>query len=123
MNSHPCRVLVIDDMVDVAKTLAAVVGGLGPTTQYLTDPRLAVDVARSFKPTLVLLDIGMPHINGFQLAPMLRNALAPSALRIVAVTAWGSARDRAHSKACGFDDHLVKPASVSALANVLERFC
>jgi len=110
-------------MVDVAKMLAAVVDGLGHTTQYVTDPRVAVDVARSFKPTVVLLDIGMPHINGFELAPMLRNALAPAAIRIVAVTAWGSAQDKAHSKACGFDDHLVKPASEASLTMVMERFC
>ena len=119
---HACRILVIDDVADVAKTLTAVVSGLGHTAQYVTDPREAVDVARTFKPTLVLLDIGMPYINGFELAPMLRSALAP-AVRIVAVTAWGSAKDKAHSRACGFDDHLVKPANEAALSNVIEKFC
>jgi CheY-like chemotaxis protein len=57
----------------------------------------------------------MPHINGYQLAPMLRTGLLPAEVRIVAVTAWGSQQDREHSRAAGFDAHLLKPVGVDLL--------
>ncbi len=120
---HTCRVLVVDDMPDTARTLAALVVAIGHTAEYVTDPRLAVDHAKRFQPELVLLDIGMPHINGYELAPMLRAAVAPRRISIVAVTAWGSQQDRDHSKAAGFEEHLRKPAQMPVIESVIERFC
>lgn len=105
----PHRILVVDDVKDTAETLAAVLVELGHEATPVTDPRQAVAVARKFKPALILLDIGMPHINGYELAPMLRQGLLPERVRIIAVTAWGSETDRAHSRTAGFDAHLVKP--------------
>lgn len=105
----PHRILVVDDVKDTAETLAAVLVELGHEATPVTDPRKAVAVARKFKPALILLDIGMPHINGYELAPMLRQGLLPERVRIIAVTAWGSETDRAHSRTAGFDAHLVKP--------------
>ncbi len=105
----PHRILVVDDVKDTAETLAAVLVELGHDATPVTDPRKAVAVAREFKPALILLDIGMPHINGYELAPMLRQGLLPERVRIIAVTAWGSETDRAHSRTAGFDAHLVKP--------------
>ena len=61
----------------------------------------------------------MPHINGYELAPMLRRALAPRSIRVVAITAWGSAKDREMSRACGFDAHLVKPVVMDAMLTTL----
>jgi CheY-like chemotaxis protein len=108
-------------MVDTAETLAALVIELGHDATSVTDPRDAVDVARSFKPSMVLLDIGMPYINGYELAPMLRESLRPAQVRIVAVTAWGSEKDRALSRAAGFDEHLVKPVAEDTLQTAINR--
>lgn len=105
------RVLVVDDVQDIAETLAALVTAMGYEAKAVTDPRKAVEAAKLFGPDLVLLDIGMPHINGYDLAPLIREALRPSTIRIAAVTAWGSAKDKALSRASGFDAHLVKPIS------------
>jgi len=109
------RVLVVDDVKDVAETFAKVLEGLGYESKSITDPRDAVEAACAFKPSVVLLDIGMPHINGYELCPLLREALKPARVRIVAVTAWGSSNDRAHSRAVGFDAHLVKPVAVDVI--------
>ena len=115
------RILVIDDMSDAADALTRLLGTYGYEGKYVTDPRDAVATACAFKPAIVLLDIGMPHINGYELCPMLRTALEPSPVRIVAVTAWGSDQDRKRSRAVGFDAHLVKPTdSALILATIAE---
>jgi CheY-like chemotaxis protein len=112
----PHRILVIDDVPDVCEALAKLLEALGHEGECVTDPRDAVKVACSFRPKMVFLDIGMPYINGYQLCPMLRTALEPPRLVIVAVTAWGSEQDRAHSRAVGFDAHLVKPMDSTLIA-------
>ena len=123
MPPHTCRILIIDDAPDAALTLAILVRRLGHTVEYVTNPLDAVEVAMRFRPEVVLLDIGMPYINGYHLAPMLREALAPDPVSIIAVTAWGSERDRDLSRAAGFQEHLVKPASHAAIGSVMDRFC
>src|SRR3954464_12859703 len=117
-----CRVLVVDDVSDVATTLAELIKTYGHTVECVTDPREAVRVATQFQPRIVLLDIGMPHINGYQLAPLIRKALLPTRVAIVAVTAWGSEQDMAHSRAAGFEAHLVKPAGDRMIAEVLKKY-
>ena len=109
----------MDDVVDVAQTLAALVSDMGYETTFVTDPRVALETAEKFRPQVILLDIGMPHINGYELAPILRKGLGPS-VKIVAVTAWGSAQDRAHSRAVGFSAHLVKPVDEASLKKTIE---
>ncbi len=104
------RILVVDDLRDAAETLSALIVELGHEATCVTDPREAVQAARIFRPAMVFLDIGMPFINGYELCPMLRTALERSCV-IVAVTAYGSALDREHSRAAGFDAHLVKPVT------------
>ena len=123
MTAEGCRILVVDDMPDAASTLARMVKLLGHVADFVTDPRLAVDCARTFQPKLVFLDIGMPYINGYELAPMLRKALSPGLVRIVALTAWGSDKDKEHCAASGFDAHLLKPASEKAIAGMIDKFC
>ena len=116
------RILVIDDLADFAESLTRVVQAAEYAAKCVTDPRVAVEAAREFRRDLVLLDIGMPYINGYELAPMLRKALEPPRLRIAAVTAWGSDTDRQLSKSLGFDAHLVKPISEGLLRHTLEEF-
>ena len=116
------RVLVVDDVADVTDMLLGLLDSGGYDAAGVTDPREAVRVALEFRPDTALIDIGMPHINGYELAPMLREALAPQRLWMVAVTAWGSERDREHSKAVGFDAHLVKPVGAEMLLTTLAKF-
>jgi CheY-like chemotaxis protein len=120
---RPCRVLVIDDAADVAVTLAALVESLGHKAEFLTDPRKGVERAKQYRPELVLLDIGMPHISGYELAPMLRAALAPDPVAIVAVTAWGTQEDKQHAHQFGFDEHLRKPVEISQISKTIEKLC
>lgn len=116
------RILVVDDLADAARMLTELLVVMGYPATYVTDPRDAVAVAMQYQPAAVLLDIGMPHLDGYQLLPMLRKALEPKRVPIIALTAWGTARDREYSRDSGFDDHLVKPASMQSLRAALKKF-
>lgn len=119
MSTH--RVLVVDDIADAANILVLHLRAAGYEATAVTDPREAVAAAVAFNPHAVLLDIGMPHINGYELAPLLLAALAANRPYIIALTAWGSEKDRAMSKAAGFDEHLVKPLHPDKLEAALSQ--
>ena len=116
----PRRVLVVDDNVDAAVALAALLRVLGHTVQVAHDGRQALAEAARFEPHIAFLDIGLPGLDGYDLARALRerlNGAAPP--RLVAVTGYGLDTDRARSTAAGFADHLVKPVELSSLVRVL----
>ncbi|HEX6268022.1 MAG TPA: response regulator, partial [Burkholderiales bacterium] len=115
------RVLVVDDNADAALTLELLLRSLGHETHVVHDGMAALEAARRFQPDLVLLDIGMPGIDGYEVARRLRGLGQERALRIVAVTGWGADADRRRSHEAGFDVHLVKPLDPDDLARVLER--
>ena len=104
------RVLVADDNVDAAATLAALLDIAGHTTHVVHDGAAAVDAAATFRPELVFLDIGMPFMDGYEAARRLRRMPALDGAMLVALTGWGTEEDRARSRAAGFDRHLLKPA-------------
>jgi CheY-like chemotaxis protein len=79
----------------------------------------AIDVASEFHPDLIFLDIGLPGMDGYQVATRLRANPEMEKVRVVALSGYGSDQDRARSRAAGFDDHLVKPAEVGVLESVL----
>jgi len=112
------RVLVIDDSVDAAAMLAAFLSHLGHEVQVANDGVEALRVAASYRPDVVLLDIGMPGMNGFEVARRLRAQARPQPL-IVAVTGWGKPDDQKRSREAGFDLHLVKPVEEAELRQVL----
>ena len=114
------RILVVDDNADAAATLQMLLESLGHEVQVANDGRQAIDAAAEFRPDIVLLDIGMPGMDGYEVARRLRT-LKPSdrAVRIVAVTGWGQDLDRQQSREAGFDVHLVKPVDMEQLENVL----
>jgi signal transduction histidine kinase/CheY-like chemotaxis protein len=116
------RVAVVDDNRDAAAMLAAVLARLGCSVQVAHDGASALALLPAFDPQLVLLDIGLPGMDGYELAHRLRETHASPALRIVAVTGYGQPSDRARSLEAGFDDHLVKPVSLARLQRVLDRF-
>jgi PAS domain S-box-containing protein len=115
----PRRVLVVDDNVDAATTLNALLQTLGHETSVATGGLEALQKASEFRPEIVLLDIGLPDIDGYEVARQLRKIKVQHSFRIVAVTGWGQEPDRQKSQEAGFDRHLVKPVATNELLQIL----
>ncbi|WP_219118013.1 PAS domain-containing hybrid sensor histidine kinase/response regulator [Janthinobacterium sp. UMAB-56] len=113
------RVLVVDDNVDAADTLAAVLDMMGHATQVAHDGAQALAVAPQFLPDVIFLDIGLPGMNGYEVARALRRIPAGANVVLVALTGWGAENDRSQSSAAGFDHHLTKPANLLAIGELL----
>jgi PAS domain S-box-containing protein len=113
------RVLVVDDNVDAATTLELLLKSLGHETHAVHDGVEALQAALEFQPDVVLLDIGMPGLDGYEVARRLRALKPERPLRIVAITGWGQEADRLRSREAGFDLHLVKPVDPHLLTRVL----
>jgi CheY-like chemotaxis protein len=114
------RVLIVDDNLDAAATLDQLMRSLGHTTMVAHDGTQALRMAAEFKPEVVLLDIGLPGMSGYEVARRLR-AHSAHVMKIIAVTGWGTETDRSRSAEAGFDLHLVKPVDESALQRVMEN--
>lgn len=112
------RVLVVDDNLDAAELLAEALRMWGHEPMIAEDGGAALRLALTFRPEVALLDIGLPVMDGYELAPKLRMQCGP--LRLIAVTGYGQDVDRQRSKAAGFDVHLVKPVQLGALQAALE---
>ena len=104
------RVLVVDDNRDSAEMMSLLLSMHGHTVRTAHDAESALKVAFAFAPQAALLDIGLPGINGYELARRLRDDHRTRGIRLVAVTGWGQDADRARARAAGFDAHLTKPA-------------
>ena len=113
------RILIADDNQDAAVTLAMLLRLMGHQVQYVHDGEAAVAVASEFNPQVVLLDIGMPKLNGYEACRKIRAHAGGAAMTVVAVTGWGQPGERLASQAAGFDRHLVKPVDPAALADLL----
>jgi PAS domain S-box-containing protein len=113
------RVLVVDDNADAADTLAMVLGLRGYDVRVARDGPAALEAAREFLPQLVLLDIGLPGMDGYAVARALRSGPANGPLRLVALTGYGREEDRRRSAEAGFDDHVVKPIAPDELLQLL----
>ena len=112
------RVLVVDDNVDAATTLTFFLKALGHETRMAYNGEQALQAFDEFRPQIVLLDIGLPGISGYEVARRIRSR-KHSGVRIVAVTGWGQPEDRRQSAEAGFDLHLVKPVDEQQLLQVL----
>lgn len=112
------RILVVDDNVDSAASLGLLLGMMGNDVRIAHDGLEAVDAAVAFRPAIVLMDIGLPKLNGYDAARRIRSARGTEIV-LVAVTGWGQAEDRLRSKEAGFDHHLTKPLEESVLREVL----
>ncbi|MGE0161260.1 MAG: ATP-binding protein [Gemmatimonadales bacterium] len=113
------RVLVVDDNVDAATTLAAMLALSGYETEVTHDGTSAVAKAARYAPSVILLDIGLPDMDGYEVCRAIRGQPYGHDMRIVAVTGWGSAEDRERSAEAGFDAHLVKPVSPTIVLQTL----
>jgi len=107
------RVLVVDDNVDAADSLGVLLTSLGHETCVVYDGVAAIQMAEEFRPDIVLLDLGMPGMDGLETARRLRSL--HKSFKIVAVTGWGQEADRLKTQDAGFDLHLIKPVNEEAL--------
>jgi signal transduction histidine kinase/CheY-like chemotaxis protein len=114
------RILIVDDNGDAADMLAALLTSLGAGTATAHSGAQALDVAASFKPDAVLLDIGMPGMDGYQVARRIRASLATRDVVLVALTGWGQAQDQRLAREAVFDHHLVKPPDIARLRAMLD---
>ena len=115
------RVLVVDDDPDTALMFAELLKQLGHAVDYVTSAQAVVDVAKRLRPWLVFLDIGMPEVNGWELARLLRRELGNEAVRIIAVSGWGDPEHHQRSREAGFDAHVQKPVDMDLLQSILAQ--
>jgi PAS domain S-box-containing protein len=113
------RILVVDDNEDAAETLAELLKLTGNDLRIAHDGVEAVEVAGEFRPDVVLLDIGLPKISGYEVALKLREQPWGKGMVLVALTGWGQEEDRRRSREAGFDHHLIKPVEPDALFKLL----
>ena len=113
------RLLVVDDNADAAQMLAVFMETLGHRVTVEGDARKVLDLAAAFGPDACLLDIGLPHIDGYELARRLRADPRTRHAVLIAATGYGQEEDRARTAAAGFDHHFVKPLDLAALAQLL----
>ena len=119
MNPPSLRILIVDDNRDAADSLAMLLRTTGNEIRTAYDGLEALQVASEFRPEVVLLDIGLPKIDGHEVARRLRREPWGQQVCLIAVTGWSDVSDRTKSRAAGFDHHLVKPLDTTHLARLL----
>jgi PAS domain S-box-containing protein len=115
----PCRILVVDDNRDAAETLMMVLQLMGHKTDTAYDGLEAVQAAATFRPDVVLLDIGLPKMNGYESARHIRAQPWGKEMALIALTGWGQEEDKRRAFEAGFDHHLTKPVEAAALEKLL----
>jgi PAS domain S-box-containing protein len=115
------RILVVDDNVDAAGLTATALETLGHATRLAFDGPSALSVASAFQPDIVLLDLGLPLMDGYEVARQLRNGATARLPLIIAVTGYGQASDFQRTESAGFHGHVVKPVDVQELVMLLDR--
>ncbi|MGH7122369.1 MAG: hybrid sensor histidine kinase/response regulator, partial [Acetobacteraceae bacterium] len=115
----PRRILVVDDNADAAQSLAMLLSAAGHQTLVAPDGRQALESIASFQPEVALVDIGLPEMDGYELARRVRADAPLNGLKLVAVTGYGQAEDREKARAAGFAHHLLKPIDIAALERIL----
>ncbi|WP_232540335.1 response regulator [Azohydromonas aeria] len=117
-----CRVLVVDDNVDAADTVAMFLRMEGHSVETAHSGPQALERAKAFEPDVVLLDIGLPGMDGFEVVRHLRTLAATQRALVIALTGYGHKSDQQQARAAGFDHHLVKPADITALAGLIAQW-
>lgn len=115
------RVLVVDDNVDSAEMIALLLSMDGYEVEYVHDGLAALRAAERFQPDVVILDIGLPELDGHEVARRLRQDPRLGNKRLIALSGYGQAADREKSRAAGFDEHLVKPIALDELRGAMSR--
>ncbi|HEV2844341.1 MAG TPA: response regulator, partial [Thermoanaerobaculia bacterium] len=113
------KILVVDDNVDSAETLGTILEMAGHQVLTAHDGEAALSMAEAHRPEVVLLDIGLPKLDGYEVARRLRQDLRNENLLLIAVTGYGKEEDRNRGLEAGFDDHLIKPVDLGKLQAIL----
>ena len=114
------RVLVVDDNVDAARALAMLLGYFHCDVEVAFDGEAALAAAEHGEPHVGILDLGLPRIDGFELARRIRRLPWAKRTLLIALSGWGQEEDRIRSREAGFDLHLVKPVDSQALLKILD---
>ena len=114
-----CRILIVDDASDVAESMGVLLDMLGYETRTACDGLAGLAAAAELRPDVALLDIGMPKMNGYELARRIREEAWGKDMVLIAVTGWGQEEDKRRSREAGFNHHLVKPLDPTALTKLL----
>ena len=118
-NGLSLRILVVDDNQDAADSLGLVLAHAGAEVEVVHDGPAALERVERFRPAVVLLDIGMPGMDGYEVARRIRARPALRDVKLIALTGWGQAEDRRRSFDAGFDHHLIKPAGLDEIRSLL----
>jgi CheY-like chemotaxis protein len=113
--------MVVDDNIDAAQTLAMILSTHGHDVRVVHDPRDVMAVASQFRPDVAILDIGLPHMDGYQLARHLRGHADTARVVLIALTGYGQPDDVDRAHAAGFDHHLVKPVEPETVNALIGR--
>jgi DNA-binding response OmpR family regulator len=117
----PRRILVVDDNTDSASSLEKLLTMTGHEVRSANDGLTGVAEAERFRPEVVLLDIGLPRLNGYDACRLIREQPWGANMILIAVTGWGQEEDRRRSREAGFDGHLVKPVDLDELTRLLDE--
>lgn len=115
----PIHALVVDDYQDAAESLARLLEMLGCTAKFVTDSTIAMQAAASKQPRIAFIDLGMPTLNGFELAALLRTRYGDG-IQLVAVTAYGGRGVQAKCDQAGFDGRIQKPVDPAAIERTIQ---
>jgi CheY-like chemotaxis protein len=121
MKGAPLRIMIVDDNRDSADSLASLLQLDGHETQVAYRGDTALERAPQFRPALVLLDIGLPDMDGYEVARKLRATPATAAVGLIAVTGYGGGEDERRTREAGFDAHLVKPIDLGCLERIIAQ--
>ena len=117
----PLSVLIVDDNTDSSATTAILLGAYGHKTYTACNAQEALTAARAYKPDVILLDLGLPGMSGYEIARALRSEPAFIGTKLIAVTGYGSVKDRERTKEAGFNHHVVKPADIDHLLALISE--
>jgi CheY-like chemotaxis protein len=118
-STRPVRILVADDNRDAAASLATLLSLDGHEVSVAYDGKAALGSAETFRPDVALLDIGMPNLNGYEVARSIRAQAWGRSMMLVAVTGWGQSEDKRRAREAGFDHHFTKPLDLDAFSTFL----
>jgi CheY-like chemotaxis protein len=119
LSTRPLRILIIEDNVDAARTLAKLLMRYGHEVTTAYQGPAGLESARTLRPEVVLCDLGLPEMDGYEIARALRSDPATQSIRLIAVSGYGQEDDRRHSEEAGFDLHLTKPVDPTELQRLL----
>jgi PAS domain S-box-containing protein len=116
----PRRILIVDDNAEAADTLAELLSLYGHEVQAVHNGPAALETFATWRPHIMLLDIGMPGMDGYEVARRVRQQAGAEEVKLIALTGWGQEKDRKRAREAGFDHHLLKPLDLQGLGNVLK---